>query len=166
MIKNDFKEGITFTVYTILALVAILMSVVTFQFPLLGSSNPLFRFLIVHHVYIMVITIFLSIGYGFFLSRIGKKQLDEEEENTQDVLKIVLNFLGSEERVVIKHLLTNNGESTQAKIAHINNMGNVKALRTVQKMNDKELVKIQKEGKVRRIILDPKIKQLLQNKEL
>lgn len=44
-------------------------------------------------------------------------------------------------------------------------MGAVKALRTVQKMQEKRLLTIEKEGKVRRIILRKQISDVLERKE-
>ena len=41
-------------------------------------------------------------------------------------------------------------------------MGNVKALRTVQKLADKQLIDVQKEGKMRRITLKHNIKEMLE----
>ena len=166
MVHKDFKEGITFTVFTLLAAIAILTSIITFQYPHSSHNNYILSFFIINHLPIMLLTILLSIAYGFYLSRISKKQLHKEEETTKDILKIVINFLGQDEKKVLSHLLHNDGISTQSKIAHVDNMGNVKSLRTVKRMSEKGIISIIKEGKVRRVILDKKITILLKNKEV
>jgi len=110
----------------------------------------------------MVIMIILAIGYGFFLSWYLTKQIQQEETNTQSVLDVVLLFLSTEEKKVLLHLLENDGVSTQAEIARLEKYGAVKALRLVQKMTEKRLVKIVSRGKMREIRLRDEIFTVLQ----
>ena len=164
MSNHNFKTGFGFAVFTLLAIVAIIISIVTFQ----ARNTPttgIWNFLVIHHLWIMIITIFLSLGYGFFWAVVLLKRVKVEKSTSKDILSIVLSFLSSEESLVIKHLVANNGESTQANIARLSNMGSVKALRTVQKMQEKTLVEIVKEGKVRRIVLKENIGELLSKSE-
>ena len=162
--NHNFKTGFGFAVFTLLAIFAIIISIVTFQ----ARNTPttgIWNFLVIHHLWIMIITIFLSLGYGFFWAVVLLKRVKVEKSTSKDILSIVLSFLSSEESLVIKHLVANNGESTQANIARLSNMGSVKALRTVQKMQEKTLVEIVKEGKVRRIVLKENIGELLSKSE-
>jgi len=162
--NHNFKTGFGFAVFTLLAIFAIIISIVTFQ----ARNTPttgIWNFLVIHHLWIMIITIFLSLGYGFFWAVVLLKRVEVEKSTSKDILSIVLSFLSSEESLVIKHLVANNGESTQANIARLSNMGSVKALRTVQKMQEKTLVEIVKEGKVRRIVLKENIGELLSKSE-
>lgn len=162
MVEKDFKEGIRFTIFTALALFAIIISVITYQFPFLANTNGFFRFLIINHLWIMIITMLVSIGYGFIVAEILTKKVETTQKHSKELVDTIMLFLGKEEKDVISHLLEHNGKSTQSKIAHVKDMGNVKALRTVQKLVDKQLVEVQKEGKMRKVLLKDNIKEMLE----
>ena len=165
MRNHTFTTGFGFAVFTVLALIGIVMSIITFQRHETGSPDGFFYFLAVNHLWIMLMTMFIALGYGFTWARVLLKKVEVEKSTSKDILSIVLSFLSSDESVVIKHLVSNNGTSTQANIARLSNMGSVKALRTVQKMQEKNLVGIEKEGKIRRIILKENILNLLEKKD-
>ena len=153
MRNHTFMTGFGFAVFTVLALVGIVVSIITFQAQNVLPSGGLFYFLVVNHLWIMIISMFLSLAYGFTWAIVLLRRVEVEKSTSKDILGIVLSFLNSDESVVIKHLVSNKGASTQANISRLSNMGSVKALRTVQKMQEKNLVEIEKEGKIRRIIL-------------
>ncbi|MFT4325941.1 MAG: hypothetical protein ACMXYK_00380 [Candidatus Woesearchaeota archaeon] len=137
----------------------ILVSIVSYTH---ASRHEVWGFLLQNHLVIMIVNMIVLILFGFFWASHVYKQISVEKKNTKDIFDIVLQFLSSEEKLVLEHLVSNNFESTQAKIAHLEKMGAVKALRTVQKMEEKRLVTIHKEGKLRRIVLEENIRQLLE----
>ncbi|MFW5879530.1 MAG: hypothetical protein ACOCUV_01770 [bacterium] len=161
MTKNEFKDGVRFAIFTGLAIIAVIISIVTYQFSHLASSNILFKFLINNHIWIMILTMLFSIGYGFIVAQILSNKVEKTKKNSKELLETIMLFLGEEEKHVIYHLIENKGKSTQSKIAHVKNMGNVKALRTVQKLADKQLIEVNKEGKMRKVTLKDNIKEML-----
>ena len=160
MRNQTFITGFRFAVFTILALIGIVMSIITFQARDTELSSGFYYFLAVNHLWIMIITMFIAVGYGFCWAIVLLKKVENEKSTSKDIFSIVLSFLSSDESAVLKHLISEEGTSTQANIARLSNMGSVKALRTVQKMQEKSLVEILKEGKVRRIILKENIHSL------
>ena len=156
-----FWSGFGFALFTLLAIISILISIVTFTYHEITRTGFI-GFLAEQHLWIMLITIFLSIGYGFSWSYFLQKQILQEQNTSKTILEIVISFLSIEESDVLKHLVENKGKSSQSKIAHIGEMGAVKALRTVQKMKEKRIVSIQKEGKMRLIKLNNEILELLE----
>jgi predicted transcriptional regulator len=165
MRNNIFLASINFAVFTIIAVITVFIAIITYVYRDFSNASGLVKFAIINHFSIMIISMFILLGYGFFWSSMLQKQIKEQKEDTKDVFSIVMSFLSKEEKTVLHHLVKEQGESTQAKIAHLDDMGAVKALRTVQKMQEKKLLQIKKEGKVRRIHLDEKIIELLTSKK-
>lgn len=165
MSNIQFSKSISFAILTIIVFLVGVTAIITFVFHDSAYNNSFAAFALNNHLAIMVVAIIISIGYGFFWSKYLLGEIKKEETNTQSLFDIILGFLGVDEKEVLKHLVEENGKSTQAKIAHIKNMGAVKALRTVQKMKEKNLVDVEARGKVRIIILKEKIYDLLTSKE-
>ena len=159
MDKTRFWHGFGFALFSLLALISIIVSIVTYTHT--GNSNKFLHFLALNHLWIMTLTIFISISYGFVWAKVLQNRFRRQKNISHRILNIVISFLSETESDVLKHLVDNKGQSTQAKISKINEMGGVKALRTVQKMQEKRLVKIHKNGKSRMITLnDEKLKHL------
>lgn len=162
MSNIQFLKSLNFGIFTIMVVITVFVAIFTYIFKSFASGNGLIAFAVQNHLAIMIIAMVITLAYGFFWSTTLHNQIKEQQKDTADIFSIVLDFLSPEEKLVLKHLVRNNSESTQAKIAHLDDMGAVKALRTVQKMQEKKLLSIEKEGKIRRIILKDNIQNLLE----
>jgi len=163
MSNIKFNQSASFAVLTIIVFLVGITAILTYIFHDDAHSNPITMFAVNNHLIIMVVAIIISIGYGFFWSKYLLGEIKKEETNSKSLFEIILSFLGEDEKKVLKHLVEEEGRSTQSKIAHLSNMGGVKALRTVQKMSQKNLIAVEARGKVRIITLKPKIYDLLIN---
>ncbi len=71
---------------------------------------------------------------------------------------MLLLFLGQEEKEIIEHLVAMDGMSSQADISKLPSMNRVKAHRSLQKMQEKNIVEVvPPHGKMRRIHLNENI---------
>jgi len=77
------------------------------------------------------------------------------------MLDMILVFLSKEEREIINFLVEKNGTSTQADISRLPGMNRVKAHRSMQKMQEKNLLDITAHGKVRNVALKQNIMNTL-----
>ena len=157
--KDEFFKTFFFAIFTILVFVTFVVTILTYKYH--HTNVPVFNFAIKHHLSIMVVSIFVALAYGFFWSRFLSDKLKKSEIENKNMLDIVMKFLSREEKMVITLLVENNGKAKQSEISKLNNMGRVKALRTVQKMQEKNLVKVVPHGKQRIIELKENIFDLL-----
>ena len=127
----------------------------------LESVTPLRAYLITHHVWIMAVLVFISVGFGFFWAYVLYQQILAEHKNTKKILDIVLLFWGRDEKKVMDLLVRSGGEATQAEMARLEGMNAVRAFRSVQNMRDKKLVDVTSYGKVRKVRLKQNIVERL-----
>lgn len=70
-------------------------------------------------------------------------------------------FLNNDEKEIINYLIQNKGTAGQADIARLPGMNRVKAFRSLQKMQEKNLIDITAHGKIREILLKENILNML-----
>lgn len=149
--------SIYFALFTILVFLSIVLAILTAVYQDSSPANPVYRFAINNHITILIFSICIAIGYGFFWSTYLQQQIKKKQTDISQLINLVKQFLSPEEKIVIEHLISNNGKSTQAEIARLDNMGRVKALRTCQKLQDRNLITITAHGKMRKIKLTTNI---------
>ena len=136
--------------FLVLSLFVVIMAFVSIATYLVPDIFPVIAQL---HLLIMIITMIVFIGYGFFWSRFVLTLYQQEERKSHHMFDIVKKFLSKDEHRVLQYLVDNGGRGTQADIARIDLMGAVKALRTVQKLEQKGIVDVQREGKMRKVVV-------------
>jgi len=110
--------------------------------------------------------ILVSVAFGFFWSQLSYSEIKKEKKSSKEILELVMKFLSHDERRIIKFLVENKGKGNQADISKLNNMGRVKAHRTLQKLQERDLILIMPHGKVRKIELQENIlNTLIDNEE-
>lgn len=73
----------------------------------------------------------------------------------------ILNLLNSNERKIVKRLMQEKGVILQSEISRMNNMGKVKAHRSIQELVRKGIVTQEKYGNTNRIILSEDVKKII-----
>ena len=110
-----------------------------------------------YHIEIMLALMVTAIAFGFFVSQFFYAELQRSRQASSSIMDTVLLFLGREEREIVRYLVSRGGETTQAEISRLPGMSRVKAHRSLQKMQEKQLLDVIPHGKVRRIVLKPHI---------
>jgi|GEM_PF-1444089 len=118
-------------------------------------------FAITYHTWIMAILVLLSIGFGYFWAFSLYKEIETRDKTSKNMIDVILLFLGIEEKKILKHLVSKKGTTTQADISRIEGMNKVKAHRSLQKLQDKQILIITPHGKVRNIQLKEDILDIL-----
>ena len=104
---------------------------------------------------------FISVFFGFYTSKVLYSKLKKRTKTSKSILDVVLLFLGEDEKSIINFLVEKKGQTTQAEISRLSNMNRVKAHRSLQKLQVKQLIDIVSHGKVRKIKLKENIYDLL-----
>ena len=94
-------------------------------------------------------------GIYWFMSR----QLVEKQKSLQNTAEIVLQFLGGEEKAIVKKLVEENGKCLQAEISRIEGIGKLKSHRILQRMKEKRVIEIEKFGKTNIVRLSKNIRE-------
>ncbi len=87
------------------------------------------------------------------------KQLVEKQKNLHGTAELVMQFLGKEEKAVVKKLVEENGKCLQSEISRIEGIGKLKSHRILQRMKDKGIIEIEKFGKTNVVRLSKNIKE-------
>jgi uncharacterized membrane protein len=126
-----------------------------------AGGNAYWSYAVMHHTEIMAGLIIISLLLGFLTSQFLYEEVQRKKRDTKDIHEVVLLFLSREEREIVNYLVEHNGETTQAEIARLPHMNRVKAHRSLQKMQERQLLEVVPHGKIRRIILRKNILELL-----
>lgn len=157
-------RGYKATTYALAALTAIILFLVWFINKLhdnYTSANPRVYWLQENYVNIIIITMLVSIAAGYTLSTYAYSKLMQTTKKTQQLTELLYIFLDEEEKTVINYLLEQGGSGEQATISRLEGMTRVKAHRTIKNMRDKDLVDIEKRGKINKIHLTQEVSELL-----
>ena len=96
----------------------------------------------------------------------GNAPLKAEPDNTDSAAdkNIILKFLNSNERTIIKKLIENKGIVLQSEITRIDWMSKLKTHRAVSELKRKGIIQTEKYGKTNRIILEKDVADVLMEK--
>lgn len=99
--------------------------------------------------------ILIGAGVYYFMSR----RIVEKQKSLQNTAGIVLQFLGREEKAVVKRLVDEEGKCLQSEISRIEGIGKLRAHRILQRMKDKGVIEIEPHGKTNIVRLSKNIKE-------
>ncbi|MBT3298270.1 hypothetical protein HN385_05055 [archaeon] len=110
--------------------------------------------------YMILILSSLGLFVGFFsFYLIVSKQIKEKKSFTKDINEL-LNFLESDERVIINILIKNKGKLNQSKFETESGLHRVKIHRIIEKLSLKRVIIKTKVGKINKIELNPSINEV------
>lgn len=138
---------------TALLLLVILIAFFTYNNTHWAEESAIVSLAVKHHVWIMLFLVVLSVSYGVLWSKISISAITRKNKNNEGMLAVLFKFLSSEERAIIDYLYEHDGQTTQHELARLPKMNNVKAYRTAQRLQQKDVVQIIAHGKTRIIRL-------------
>src|SRR3989344_3327202 len=145
----------------IIIILAIFIYLVTYIHQDVTSKNSLIFWTVENHLPITVGLIILSGFIGYLSSTLIYRQVTKTKKESQKLLEMLLLFLNKDEKEIIDSLVKNNGTIGQADISRLPGMNRVKAFRPLQKMQEKNLIDITEQGKIRKVSLKDNILDLL-----
>ena len=96
---------------------------------------------------------------GLFIGLTVYYFIPSPKEKCEKLFNFFLNFLENEEREIVKMIIENGGEISQAKISR--KIGKVKTFRGIEKLRKKGMIEKIKHGKTNKIMLKKEIKEIL-----
>ncbi|MFQ5620922.1 MAG: helix-turn-helix transcriptional regulator [Candidatus Nanoarchaeia archaeon] len=151
-----------FLVLASLLVVVSLLAFLTYTNRDITTASPLLLFLIQNHTWLMVILIAVSVSFGYFWSSILYQEIESKTQTNKSIMVVVLRFLGRDEKAILNHLIEHDGKTTQSEISRLHGMNKVKAYRSLQKMQEKQIVDVTSHGKVRNVMLKDDILRTLE----
>jgi uncharacterized membrane protein len=88
--------------------------------------------------------------------KIYKTELKIKSKN-----KIILNLLSNTEKKIIEKILENDGRIRQYELTYIEGLSKIKVHRIIQNLEDNNIIKKEKLGKVNNIVLNKELYYLL-----
>ena len=152
-------KNVNLAVLIVLLIALGALSFMTHNVPI--NSNVYLTFVIAHHNDLMLGLVIVSLVLGFLTAQYLYSELRQKEKASQDVLGVVLLFLSGEEREIVNYIVKKGCETTQVEIARLPGMNRVKAYRSLQKMQEKQLLDIVPHGKLRKVRMKQNILALL-----
>ena len=143
---------------------AMVIYLVTYIHQNFTSKNSLIFWTVENHLPIIIGLIILSGFIGYVSSTLIYRQVTKTKKESHKLLEMLLLFLSKDEKEIINSLIQNNGTIGQADISRLPGMNRVKAFRSLQKMQEKNLIDIIAHGKIRKVSLKENILNLLINK--
>lgn len=119
---------------------------------------------ITYHIHLMILLGALGISLGilsFYSFTLQERSVKRSHQNSKSIL---FRFIDRNERVIIEYLIRNKDKKvTQAHISQLENMGKVKAHRTILKLEEKNILSTTPLGKTKILQLHSDIADSLQD---
>ena len=125
------------------------------------SKSALIFWIVENHQSILIGLILFSGFVGYISSALTYKVVINTKKEYKKLLEMLFLFLSNDEKNIINCLVGNKGAAGQADISRLPDMDRVKAFRSLQKMQAKNLIDITAHGKIRKISLKDNILNML-----
>jgi hypothetical protein len=142
----------------------IFIMIFTYQPPSDSILGPLFEAFMGHHLELMIFMGIFGVLVGAAVFYLMSDKVEQKGLEAKAVRDLLLKFLGREDKLVVKELLSRNGRIYQAELAHLPNMTRLKAHRIVGKLEAMGVVEIKPMGKMRSVELKEELKGALLEK--
>ncbi|MFH1095463.1 MAG: hypothetical protein V1728_04565, partial [Candidatus Micrarchaeota archaeon] len=117
------------------------------------AASPILMLLYNYHLEVMILVSVLGIVVGASMYFLMSGQVQVKTREATGNAKLLLSFLSTEEKAVVEFLLSNEGHTTQAQVSRLEDMTRLKAHRTVLRLAEKKIVRIEKLGKTNQLWL-------------
>ncbi len=117
------------------------------------AESPIIMALYTYHLETMILVSVLGIVVGAAVYFLMSERVQIKTREATGNAKLLLSFLSTEERAVVELLLASDGHTTQAQVSHLEDMTRLKAHRTVLRLSEKKIIRIEKLGKTNQLWL-------------
>ena len=155
-----YKHG-GFLLLTILLIITTFITLMIHLNKDFTNANFLITWAIENQLSILIFLIVISVAFGFGWSNISYREIKKTKMSSKSLLDTILLFLSGEEKEIVNLLVKQKGTTTQVEISRLAGMNRVKAYRSLQKMQEKNLVDITSHGKIRKVVLKASILNIL-----
>jgi uncharacterized membrane protein len=108
----------------------------------------------------MVIMGLFGVLSGLIMYSILSSTLEKQRRLVKSNVDIIMKFLSSEEKELIRKLIEKGGMTTQSEVAKLQGMSRLKAHRIVKKMESRGIIRVDKHGKINMIRIVDELKNV------
>lgn len=140
-----------------------LVSVLVFAYVLYSKGEQIPDFLmpfIEYHIHFMVLMGLFGVSSGIIVYKILNETIEKQNKVVKTNSEIIMKFLSSEDREVLRLLQEHGGMTTQSEIARLPGMSRLKAHRIVKKLSSRGIIYIEKYGKINMIRVVDELRDL------
>lgn len=146
------NKHVMMALLVMLLLVATTLAILTAT--MTTSESAIMRVLIHNHVPLMLVLIFIAIGFGFFWASSLQGELRREQRESQKLLSLISDLLHPDEQLVLRLLVEAGGKLSQSELSRHERLTRVKAHRIVRALSERGVVHAEKRGKAVILYLD------------
>ena len=154
---KEKTQTILFFTFLTFFITILSLTVVSFYFISHEHAPPIIYFFVKYHVFFMLAIAITGLIFGSLTHLFLHKKIDKDKEESKKIISLLLDMLNTEDKKIIKHLIKNKGVSTQYELSKIENMTKLKVHRSLEKLEQKNIVKKEKLGKINKIYLNIKL---------
>jgi len=114
-----------------------------------------------HSFYLLPLFAFIGLLVGLIVYYIMSDKVVHQEKKLKKNTMIILNFLTSEEKTVVKTLMENRGRVPQYELSHLPSLNKLKTHRILANLENKGIIKKLKIGKINKIVLNKELYEVL-----
>jgi hypothetical protein len=113
----------------------------------------------------LMIPIFVLIGIAigaivfFFMTR----KIEDKKNDLEKITSTLIQFLNKDEKKIVEKIIEENGKIYQSELSRIEGIGKLKSHRIIRRLEDRNVIEIEKHGKTNIIKLKKEIKDTLLN---
>ncbi|MFH1786534.1 MAG: hypothetical protein ABH829_02740 [archaeon] len=111
----------------------------------------------------LLVPALLGVFVGVLVYYVTSEKIVEKEHQIEKNTKIILNFLGPEEKKIVHTLLANGGSINQYELTRLPDLNKVKTHRILQKLEQKGVITKQHLGKINKIALHKELYEVLKD---
>src|SRR3989344_4252533 len=157
----DNRKKVMFGI-VVVSLFIFLVTVLVFVYALSSEGlevPPLFSPFLEYHLHFMVIMGLFGVLSGLIMYNILSSTLEKQRKLVKTNVDILMKFLGSDEKELIRKLIEKGGMTTQSEIAKLQGMSRLKAHRIVKKLEARGIIIVDNHGKINLIRIVDELKQ-------
>lgn len=107
------------------------------------------------------ITILSGIIIGAIVFFFMTSKLDNKKNDLEKVTNALIQFLNKDEKKIVTKLIENNGQILQSELSRIEDIGKLKSHRIIRRLEERNVIEIEKHGKTNIIKIKKEIKDAL-----
>jgi len=161
IVSTLIYSNLLMVILTIFLAFTSIVAVITFKYHDHLNDNNFFFWAIKNHTSIMFVMVVLAITLGYVWSKIAQSHIMQARQGSYNLLNALFLFLNRDEKEIIHFLVKNNGVANQSEISRLEGMNRVKTHRGLKRMQEKNLIEIVTQGKIRKIRLKENIFDIL-----
>jgi len=117
------------------------------------------------NIYLIPFMAFIGLIVGILVYYIMSDKITQKNKSLKVNSDILLNLLSTPERKIIKKIISEGGKVRQYELTYLDGLNKLKVHRILQTLEDNDIIKKEKLGKVNNIILNKEIYEILKEKK-